>query len=196
MTHHIRSVPSGDEPEHRDVVADTIGALAPMIALLAAWVATAGSLFLSDVLGWVPCTLCWYQRILMYPLSIIMLVGLLRRERNLYQYVLPFSLAGAGVAGYHYALQKTDWFPPPPCTSGVPCTVDYINLFGFVTVPFLALTAFLIVTAAMLVTMLSAPEPVDAPQPRRWLGGDRIAALGIVALVLVAYRIAAAYAYS
>jgi disulfide bond formation protein DsbB len=119
------------------------------VALLAAWAATAGSLYMSEVLHWIPCLLCWYQRILMYPLAVILLVGILRRDRGLHWYVLPLSIGGALVSLYHYLLIMTDWFPPPPCNTGVPCTVDYINMVGplsFVKVPFLALTAFLIIT--------------------------------------------------
>jgi hypothetical protein len=64
--------------------------------------------------------------------------------------VLPFSIAGIGVSLYHYLLIKTDWLPPPACAVGIPCTVDYLNWFGFINIPFLALTAFLIITAMML----------------------------------------------
>jgi disulfide bond formation protein DsbB len=123
--------------------------LGRQVALLAAAAATGGSLYMSEVLGWIPCLLCWYQRILMYPLVVILLVGILRRDRGLHWYVLPLSISGIVMSLYHYLLIMTDWFPPPPCNTGVPCTVDYINLVGalsFVKVPFLALTAFVIIT--------------------------------------------------
>src|SRR5262245_11359234 len=119
-------------------------------ALLAAWIATCGSLFFSEVLGWRPCVLCWYQRILMYPLALLLAIGIIRRDRGLHLYVLPFSIAGMGVSLYHYLLIKTDWLPPPACAVDIPCTVDYLNWFGFINIPFLALTAFLIVTCMML----------------------------------------------
>jgi disulfide bond formation protein DsbB len=80
------------------------------IALLAAWIAMCGSLYFSEVRGYVPCVLCWYQRILMYPLTGIIAIGLLRRDGNLPYYVLPFSLLGLGVSTYHYLLEKTDLF--------------------------------------------------------------------------------------
>ena len=75
---------------------------------------------------------------------------MLRRDHGLHVYVLPFSIAGIGVSLYHYLLIKTDWLPPPACAVGVPCTVDYLNWFGFINIPFLALTAFLIITCMML----------------------------------------------
>jgi disulfide bond formation protein DsbB len=169
-----------------------LGLVSRSVALLAATIATSGSLFFSEVLGWVPCTLCWYQRILMYPLSVILAVGLLRRETRLAPYVLPFSLAGMGVSFYHYTLQKTDWFPPPACMSGVPCTVDYINLFGFVTIPFLAFTAFTLITLAMVTATLYADDEEVVASPRRaGIGWDRVAVVVIIALTFSAYRTAA-----
>ncbi len=148
--------PAIDELEaHRatnrvDALIDSLGATSRHIALFAAWIATCGSLFFSEVLGWRPCALCWYQRILMYPLAILLAIGIIRRDRGLHMYVLPFSIAGIGVSLYHYLLIKTDWFPPPACAVDVPCTVDYLNWFGFINIPFLALAAFLIITCMML----------------------------------------------
>ncbi|NUQ39513.1 MAG: disulfide bond formation protein B [Caldilineales bacterium] len=132
--------------------------LSLLIALLTAWVAMLGSLYFSEIAGFTPCTLCWYQRILMYPLTLILGVALLRREEGVAWYVLPLSLLGAGFATYHYLLQKTTLFGSGAvCRAGVPCTVAYINWFGFVTIPFLALTAFLIITLAMLFFLTAAP---------------------------------------
>jgi disulfide bond formation protein DsbB len=133
-----------------DDLVDLLGASSRHIALLAAWIATCGSLFFSEVLGWRPCELCWYQRILMYPLAVLLAIGIFRRDRGLHLYVLPFSIAGMGVSLYHYLLIKTSWLPPPACAVDIPCTVDYLNWFGFVNIPFLALTAFLIITSMML----------------------------------------------
>jgi len=133
-----------------DALIDRLGMSSAHVGLLTAWIATCGSLFFSEVLGWRPCVLCWYQRILMYPLALLLAIGILRRDRGLYIYVLPFSLTGIGVSLYHALLIKTDWFPPPACAIDVPCTVDYLNWFGFITIPFLALTAFVIITGMML----------------------------------------------
>jgi len=133
-----------------DDLIDLLGATSRHIALFAAWVAMCGSLFFSEVLGWQPCVLCWYQRILMYPLAILLAIGIFRRNRGLHVYVLPFSIVGIGVSLYHYLLIKTDWLPPPACAVGVPCTVDYLNWFGFINIPFLALAAFLIITCMLL----------------------------------------------
>ncbi len=163
------------------------------LALLVAWVATCGSLFFSEVLHWIPCSLCWYQRILMYPLSAVLAIGLWRRDRKVHTYVLPFTLAGAGVALYHYLIQKSDWLPPPVCSIGVPCNVDYLNWLGFITIPFLALTAFLLINLLMLVSALFAVDhdadaEVSAPTPLA-----RVAVVGIPVGVGLAFVIAAQF---
>ncbi len=114
-----------------------------------------GSLYFSEVAGFIPCKLCWYQRILMYPLTVILLVSILRyMDEDAPYFVLPFSLVGIGVSTYHYLLQKTDLFAnSTTCSVGAPCTATWINWFGFVTIPFLALIAFLIITIAMIVVI-------------------------------------------
>lgn len=144
-----------------DSVAELLGESSRHIALLAAWIATCGSLFFSEVLGWRPCVLCWYQRILMYPLAILLTIGIIRRDRALSAYVLPFSIAGIGVSLYHYLLIKTDWLSPPACAVDIPCNVDYLNVLGFINIPFLALTAFLIITCMMLAAVWTTSSSVD-----------------------------------
>jgi disulfide bond formation protein DsbB len=164
------------------------------LALVVAWVATCGSLFFSEVLHWIPCSLCWYQRILMYPLSGVLAIGLLRRDRSVHTYVLPFSLAGAGVSLYHYLIQKTDWLPPPVCSIGVPCTVDSINWFGFITIPFLAFTAFVLISLLMSLSALFSPDPsdeLDAAQPR--FNAGQVAVAGIIGSIILSFVIAARF---
>ncbi len=128
------------------------------IALLAAWIATLGSLYFSEIAGFVPCKLCWVQRIFMYPLAAILLVAVVRRDDDVPYYVLPLSLIGMGVSTYHYLLQKTDLFTESTvCSGGVPCSIDYINWLGFITIPFLALTAFVIITISMVFFLANRP---------------------------------------
>jgi disulfide bond formation protein DsbB len=107
-----------------------------------------GSLYFSEIAKFIPCTLCWYQRILMYPLVIIIIVGVLTEDKHLPKYVLPLSLLGLGVAGYHYLLQIGVFGRGEigMCTVGVPCNARYINYFGFVTIPFLSLVAFTLIS--------------------------------------------------
>lgn len=141
------------------------------IALLASWIAMLGSLYFSEVMGFVPCELCWYQRILMYPLTAVLAVGLLVRDRYLPKIVLPLSTLGIFVSLYHYLLEKTDLFDAVTvCSMGVSCTTMWINWFGFVTIPFLALVAFTIITVMSMVAWL-AGEPDDSEEgvQRAWL---------------------------
>ena len=105
-------------------------------ALIVAWTATLGSLYFSEIRHFIPCTLCWYQRILMYPLSIILLIGIIRRDQGIAYFVLPFSGVGIFLSSYHYLIQKTVIFSTSTaCASGVPCTATWINWFGIITIP-------------------------------------------------------------
>jgi disulfide bond formation protein DsbB len=152
------------------------------IALVTAWVAMMGSLYFSQVRNYVPCELCWYQRIIMYPLTGIIAFGMLRKDTNVPHLVLPFSVLGMGVALYHYLLQKTMIFSSvSTCQVGVPCSTMWFNWFGFVTIPFLALSAFTIITVMMLVALF-AQEPVIDPERRApWI--SVVALIGVVMIV-------------
>jgi disulfide bond formation protein DsbB len=194
MNEQVLHEPEESAAGGADRALDVIAGASRHVALLAAWIATCGSLFFSQVLGWPPCELCWYQRILMYPLALVLGVGILRRDRGVHLYVLPLSIAGIAVALYHHLLIKTNWFPPPSCSAGVPCNVDYLNWLGFVTIPFLALTAFAIITVAMIAWALLQPAAEaaeatveDADAERGGFGGDRLAVPMIVVGVVLAF---------
>lgn len=167
---------------------EMFGANSRYIALLAAWVATCGSLFFSEALGWAPCLLCWYQRILMYPLGIILAVGILRRDSKMHLYVLPLSLLGICVSLYHYLLIKTPWLPEPACSLNIPCNVDYLNWLGFINIPFLALTAFIVISAMMLISR-SAPFTQEEETPRFGLESGLV--FGIIGIVVIWFVAAA-----
>lgn len=127
---------------------------AAQLLLYAAWVvsviATLGSLYFSEIRGFIPCELCWFQRILMYPLTIILGIAAYRGDTGVKLYVLPMTILGGSISLYHYMLQKIPGFAPlKPCLSGVPCDMQYINWLGFITIPFLALIAFILITIAM-----------------------------------------------
>jgi len=183
-----------DTQREGDRFTDLLAVTSRHIALLAAWVATSGSLFFSQVLGWPPCELCWYQRICMYPLALILPIGILRRDRRLHLYVLPLALIGAPISLYHYLLIKTNLFTPPRCTGGIPCTVDYLDWFGLINIPFMALTAFLIIIVMMAAWALlpagaSATETTPARPARDW---SSIAVFAIIATVLAAFAVGSA----
>ena len=123
------------------------------IAWTLAVIATAGSLSFSKVFGFIPCELCWYQRILMYPLVIILGVGIFNIDiKILKKFVLPFTFLGLLVSLYHTLEQKIAWLGNiTPCTQGVPCSIDYLNWFNFITIPMLAFVVFLLISILMLV---------------------------------------------
>jgi disulfide bond formation protein DsbB/mono/diheme cytochrome c family protein len=151
-----------------DNVFNLIGSVSRYVALLAAWVATCGSLYMSEALGWTPCLFCWYQRILMYPISLLLALGLLKRDRGVNKYVLLLSIPGICMSAYHYVYQKSELVRGfAPCTVGVPCSADYLNWFnGVVTIPFLALIAFLIITFSMVASRFSDSETDETVELR------------------------------
>lgn len=116
-------------------------------AWLVSIIATLGSLYFSEIKGFIPCELCWYQRIAMYPLTLILGVATFQNDLGLKKIVLPMSIVGGVISFFHYLEQKVPGFGGiKPCASGVPCNAEYINWMGFITIPFLALTAFVLIT--------------------------------------------------
>ena len=148
-------------------LAATRGATAPGVVVttrarlwltwLVATTATAGSLYFSEVAGFIPCQLCWYQRIAMYPLSLVLAIAALRDDLDVRRYVLPVAGIGAGISIYHYLLQ---WFPQletTTCDPAAPCAAFYVREFGFVSIPFMALMGFL-----TIIVGLALPRPTGA----------------------------------
>jgi disulfide bond formation protein DsbB len=130
-----------------------------LLAWVAALIATIGSLYFSEVLHYIPCTLCWYQRIFMYPLAILLGIAFYRNDNGIVNYALPLSVVGMMISGYHIALQKIPYLQQfEMCKSGVPCSKDYINWFGFVTIPVLAFVAFSIITICLIRIAVSKRE--------------------------------------
>ena len=125
------------------------------LAWLVAATAMAGSLFFSEVMALPPCVLCWYQRIAMYPLVLILGASYLRQDGAHRAYGIPLTVSGLGIAVYHNLLYyKLIPQSITPCTSGVSCTSRQIEWFGFVTIPFLSLLAF-----TLILVLLVIPKP-------------------------------------
>lgn len=120
------------------------------LAWLVAIVATGGSLWFSEVRQFVPCALCWWQRIWMYPQVLLLGIGSYLNDRKAAIYTLPLALIGLGTSTYHYLGQKVEGFLPlGSCTGGVPCDMQYIDWFGFISIPFLAGVAFLLISVIL-----------------------------------------------
>ena len=105
--------------------------------------ATLGSLFFSEIMELPPCSLCWVQRIFMFPLALILLAGLFPADGSVVRYALPLALCGAATAAFHLLLQL-EVIPESaaPCEQGVSCTEVSMVLFGFVSIPMLSLAVF------------------------------------------------------
>lgn len=123
----------------------------PYLAWLISLIAMVGSLFFSEVMNLPPCVLCWYQRIAMYPLVVVIGAGILMNDYRLKSYALPISLIGLVISIYHNLLYY-GIIPESitPCTQGISCTTVQLEWLGFITIPLMALTAFVIVSACLL----------------------------------------------
>ncbi|HEX4490552.1 MAG TPA: disulfide oxidoreductase [Acidimicrobiia bacterium] len=120
------------------------------LAWIVALVTTLGSLYFSEVAHFTPCRLCWYQRIAMYPLAIVLLVAAARRDRAIAWYVVPVATIGALFAVYQTQLQAFPHQHSSFCSTTDPCTTRYVWEFGFVSLPFMALAAFVFVITMTL----------------------------------------------
>jgi disulfide bond formation protein DsbB len=158
-----------------------VGRIGLPVAWVVATVTTLGSLYYSKVVGFPPCELCWYQRIAVYPLVVILGTALVRRDAaGVRPYALGLCLVGLPVSIYHSWIQ---WFPPDEgtsfCTLDAPCTAKYVFELGFVTLPFMAGCAFVSIIAFLLATRWAFPpasageqndhddhaHPVPHPEP-------------------------------
>ena len=114
-----------------------------LFSFLISLIATVGSLFFSEIMDFVPCSMCWYQIIFMYPLVLIFLINLLYPDDKIFKYSFPLVLAGLALSIYHNLLMFgiiTEEMVP--CVQGIPCSTVYINWFGFITIPFLSFLSF------------------------------------------------------
>lgn len=138
----------------RAVAAGIATAVAPQANLLGfvvALVATTGSLYYSESAGFIPCELCWYQRILMYPLVVVLGIAALRRDKRVWTYALPLVGIGALVSTYHWLVERVPAFAESSsCSTVVPCTAPWFEKLGFVTLAWMALSGFLLIGTLMV----------------------------------------------
>ncbi len=115
-------------------------------------VSAMGSLFFSSVMEFAPCVLCWYQRIFLFPLVLILAIGLFPFDKKVVKYTLPLAIVGWLTAAYHNLLYA-GIIPKSlqPCSQGVSCTEEYINLFGFLSIPMLSLLSFSTIITLLII---------------------------------------------
>jgi disulfide bond formation protein DsbB len=142
-------------------------------AFIVALLAMGGSLYFSEIAGFPPCLMCWYQRIAMYPLALILLIAAIRRDHDVRWYVIPLALIGAALSIYHNIIQ---WFPEldaVACEVGKSCTQYWFRQFGFISIPFLALVAFLLIITFLLIPVRrSSNEDLDPDDERALSPGE------------------------
>ncbi len=127
------------------------GKYLPYATFILALVSTLVSLYFSEIMKLVPCVLCWYQRICMYPMVLISAVAILRKDKFIHTYILPLSVFGLIIAIYHNLLYyKILPESIAPCTQGISCTTKQLEWFGFITIPFMSMIAFALITICML----------------------------------------------
>lgn len=134
----------------RKIVADR----AVMIAGAVAVAATSGSLYFSEVADFVPCKLCWYQRIAMYPLAVLLVMATLRSDRSILRYVRVIAAAGIAVSAYHTWIQ---WFPETSnsCELDNPCSARWVDAFGWMEIPQMAGLSFLLIIVTATIGLRS-----------------------------------------
>lgn len=134
------------------------------LAFLVAAVATGGSLYYSEVAHFEPCKYCWYQRIAMYPQSLILGIAAVRRDVGVRVYLIPLAAIGALVSAYHYYIER---FPEAggSCSVTVPCNTPWFEQWGFVTLALMALTGFAAIIALLSVAASPAASGDDATTP-------------------------------
>ncbi len=126
-----------------------LGDRAIWLAWLVALACTAGSLFYSEVIGFEPCRLCWFQRIAMYPMAVILIVGAIRREAQVKFYALPLALGGLAVSIWHYLIQTFPALEGGGSCGAVPCSARYVEVFGFISIPFMAGAGFIVISVLL-----------------------------------------------
>jgi len=137
---------------------DALGVQALQLAFVVGLVATVGSLWLSEGAGFVPCRLCWYQRIAMYPMPVILGIAAVRRDVAVRVYALPVVAIGATISVWHMLVER---FPSletsTSCDPANPCSIIWVERFGYLTIPTMALTAFVLIATLLLL----APKEID-----------------------------------
>ncbi len=147
------------------MAAEMLEAISPYVLWLA-WIVAAtmtlGSLYFSEVAGFVPCTLCWYQRICVYPLSVVLLIAAVRRDRLVAWYAVPMLSIGAGIAAYHYTIE---WYPDLEAGScsatGPECSARWFLELGFVSLSLMVLVGCILMLSLLLLT--PAPNEEEVP---------------------------------
>ena len=139
---------------------DWLGVNGLAIAAIVATTAMAGSLYLSEGAHLPPCKLCWYQRIAMYSLAVILVVAVVRRDWSVKPYALTLGVIGPCVSIYHYLIERfPEWEHGTSCDPANPCTITWIWRLHYISIPLMACSAFLLVDTVLLTARTSKRAP-------------------------------------
>ncbi|MEI2640679.1 MAG: disulfide bond formation protein B [Microthrixaceae bacterium] len=143
----------GDLPEGLLPLREGLGSTALMLGCAVAAVCMFGSLYLSEIAKFPPCQFCWYQRIAMYPMTLLLGIAAFRKDSAIKYYTIPLGIIGAGLSTYHYLIERFPDSVAHACTEEVPCSTVWIWKFHFLSIPAMAGIGFLlIVTLSILAT--------------------------------------------
>jgi disulfide bond formation protein DsbB len=137
---------------------DMIRRMRLWLAWLVAAVAMAGSLYFSEIAHFTPCRLCWYQRIAMYPLAVVLLIAAVRRDRAIRRYAIPLAAIGGLISTYHYVIERRPSLGSGSCEISNPCTFVWFRQFHYMTLPLMALCGF-----AAIISLLTIGETANRP---------------------------------
>ncbi len=129
------------------------GKHAILLSFIVVLVSTLGSLFYSEIAGFTPCKLCWYQRILMYPQVLLLGMAFWKKDKRIADYSIMLSVLGGAIALYHYLLQRGAVSEILPCSAvgySVSCAKSFVMTYGYITIPMMALSAFALVILLMV----------------------------------------------
>jgi disulfide bond formation protein DsbB len=120
-----------------------------VLAFVVAATATLGSLYFSEIAHFEPCKFCWFQRIAMYPVAVILGIAAWRKDRGIRLYAMTLAGIGGAISAYHYLIQQFPNLSSGECSVGVPCTAAWFWQFGFITIPWMALSAFALIIVVL-----------------------------------------------
>jgi disulfide bond formation protein DsbB len=155
----------------REALRSEVGPHALALAAVVATVATLGSLYLSEVAHFVPCRLCWYQRAAMYPLGPILAVAAWRRAYGVRPWAAGLAAIGASVSVYHLVIERFPSLETSMCDVDNPCSLIWVERFGYLTIPGMALSGFLLILVLLAVAR-PAPAATAAPLPAEQTGAS------------------------
>ena len=135
-------------PRLWDATIETLGPSALTLGAVVAVVATAGSLYLSEVAHFMPCRLCWYQRIGMYPLAVILPIAAIRRDNRAWLYPFALACGALPISIYHVLIEHFPSLESGACEVNNPCTIVWARHFGLVTIPYMAASGFAAIAVA------------------------------------------------